>query len=197
LDTSKPVPTRTAASPTPVSSSNDSTRIRRSTVSTVSSFRTPTPPLSSLPSAPASAIEQQESPTAAARRQIDPSLEKEVSSWVTEVLGLPPSNEPLDEFLKSGVILCQLVNKINPGSVKYRESKIPFMMLENINSYLAACNSLGLPSNTLFQPSDLFEKKNMNLVLASIHALGRMSAKIPGFSGPYLRSSIRLASDDS
>jgi len=89
--------------------------------------------------------------------------------------------------LKSGVILCQVVNKLQPKSVSnIGKTKAPFMMMENINNYLKSCSALGLAASDLFQTIDLFEAKNMPSVLINIHTLGRMSSKIPGYTGPCI-----------
>ena len=49
------------------------------------------------------------------------------------------------QVLKSGVILCQLILKIKPGSCR-EPSKMnaPFKQRENIGNYLSACASVSL-----------------------------------------------------
>ena len=53
--------------------------------------------------------------------------------WISGVLGekLPPGN--LEDVLKDGVILCNLMNKLSPGSVKkIQTSGGSFKLMENI-----------------------------------------------------------------
>lgn len=64
----------------------------------------------------------------------DPEREKECQGWVETVLGakFPPS-EAFEDVLKDGTVLCQLINKLKPGSVnKINTSGGQFKMMENI-----------------------------------------------------------------
>jgi hypothetical protein len=116
----------------------------------------------------------------------DSIVEKEVRQWVTQ-LG-ETLDEDLHECLRSGVVLCNLMNKIQPGSIaNVKKGKMPFLMIENINSYLKACAEIvGLPSTSIFQTVDLYEEKNMTAVILNLHAVGRLCNRIPGYKGPYI-----------
>jgi len=60
-------------------------------------------------------------------------LEEEVMKWISDSLGekLPPG--PIEDVLKNGVILCHLMNKLAPGSVKkIQEKGTNFQLMENI-----------------------------------------------------------------
>jgi hypothetical protein len=48
----------------------------------------------------------------------NPQQEKEIMEWMTAVMGEPLPAGDFAEILKNGVILCQLMNKLSPGSVK-------------------------------------------------------------------------------
>lgn len=59
--------------------------------------------------------------------------EAEILAWIEAVLGekLPPGN--YEDILRDGVILCQLINKLAPGSVKKIQAKgTNFQLMENI-----------------------------------------------------------------
>ena len=76
--------------------------------------------------------------------------------------------------LKDGVILCKLINAIEPGSVKkINEKNQAFSHMENIGSFLNACESLGCAKLDLFQTVNLYEGTNMAQVIDGIFALGR------------------------
>lgn len=52
-----------------------------------------------------------------------------------------PANVPFENQLKDGVVLCNLINKISPGSVKKIQTKgTNFQLMENIQRY--ACNCI-------------------------------------------------------
>lgn len=88
----------------------------------------------------------------------DPQKEAEVRAWMEQVIGTRfPSND-FQESLKSGVLLCQLVNKIKPGSVgNISQSKMPFPQRENIVAFLQAISKLGMRETDLFVTQQLFE----------------------------------------
>jgi len=92
--------------------------------------------------------------------------------------------------LKSGVVLCKLVDKLKPGSCK-APSKMaaPFKQMENIGNYLSACSKLGQRPQESFQTVDLFENQNMMAVLIQLHSLGRIAQTI-GYQGPTLGAKL-------
>lgn len=59
--------------------------------------------------------------------------EAEIIAWIEAVLGEKLPNQPYEDVLRDGVILCNLINKIAPGSVKKIQSKgTNFQLMENI-----------------------------------------------------------------
>jgi len=76
--------------------------------------------------------------------------------------------------LKSGVLLCTFLNKLKPSSVaKINTSKMPFKEMENVDSYIKACATLGVPSQYSFMTVDLYEAKNLNQVIQNLMSLKR------------------------
>jgi len=119
--------------------------------------------------------------------QYDSRLESTAKEWIEHVTGAHLGSD-FHEALKSGVVLCNLVNKLWPGKIKkVSTGSMPFAQMENIAAYLAACGSLGLLTHDLFQTVDLFEAKNMNQVITNVHALKRVSER--GSSGGSSSSS--------
>lgn len=122
-----------------------------------------------------------------------------IIEWITQVIGSSdglPSNGPLDwkkfhEFLKDGVILCKLVNRLlkaaGAPTVAYR-TKTPssFVAMANIESFVAAVKAYGVTETSLFQPADLFEGRKGPLlyVLNCLDQLGKL-ANTRGFTPRY------------
>jgi len=80
----------------------------------------------------------------------------------------------LSEALKSGVILCKLLNKIKPNTIeKFNTKNVPLAERENIRAYLDGVKKVGLSQSDLFMVSDLYEKKDLTAVWAHINALRR------------------------
>jgi len=114
----------------------------------------------------------------------DPDLAEECKNWLTAVTG--ETINDLYEDLKSGVILCQLVNKISPKCVKNISTlKSPFKQMENIGNFLKALDHLNIAKTDQFMTVDLYENKNLLQVVQCIRCLGAKSRTIEGFGGPY------------
>lgn len=116
----------------------------------------------------------------------DTNAEAMVKDWITAVTGdqFGPS---FGDSLKDGRILCNLINKIRAGTVKKIEaSAMPFKQMENISNFLKGCRTLGIPEHDLFETVDLFEQKDLGVVVICLSTLGRMSRNIVGFNGPYM-----------
>jgi len=105
--------------------------------------------------------------------KIDPEREKEAFDFLTQVMGTT-YEDSLHDTLKSGVVLCELLNKLQPGLVKkINKRTMPFMCMENIESYINAIQSLGIPHEYSFMTVDLWDAKNLAQVALSIIAVKR------------------------
>ncbi|XP_023772495.1 kinesin-like protein KIN-14P [Lactuca sativa] len=146
----------------------------------------------------------------------DPTGRYDAAMWLRKRVGvvaardLPaePSEEDCRQGLRSGMILCNVLNKIQPGSVpKVVNAPSPVFTtpdsaalaayLENIKNFLKAIETIGLPT---FEPSDLeqggYFSRVVNTVLAmrayndwkakSGNASRKFSWSSP--SGKFLRS---------
>lgn len=103
----------------------------------------------------------------------DPQLEQEARDWLETIVSPFPSGT-FHEALKDGVYLCNVINALQPGSVKkINPSKMAFKMMENIGNFLSACEQYGLKKADIFQTVDLYEAENMPQVINAIHALAR------------------------
>ncbi|CCG82006.1 Transgelin [Taphrina deformans PYCC 5710] len=108
-------------------------------------------------------------------------MESDARSWLEEVLERSLSAGPgvdLCETLRDGTVLCELANKIAPGSTRSKRSAMPFVQMENIASFLAFCTTrLHVPQHDLFQTVDLFEAKNRFQVVSAIHTVSRYAVQ--------------------
>lgn len=66
----------------------------------------------------------------------------------------------------------------------------PFKQRENIEMYLKGSEAYGLKTQDLFQVNDLYENKNLYMVVDNLFTLGGLAQKL-GFSGPQL--GVRVA----
>lgn len=103
----------------------------------------------------------------------------EAKEWIENVIGETLPDEDLWKSLGNGIVLCKLINCMWPGEIpRYHPAdSFSFKLLENIELFLAACERHGFPREDLFTPSDLFEKKNMPLVLTTLYKFAESAVK--------------------
>lgn len=117
----------------------------------------------------------------------NPELAKEAMEWV--LFYLPDADlhddsgevisdsETIHEKLQNGVILCNLINVLEPDSImKINTSKMAFKQMENIGNFLNAIGTYGVVKTDSFQTVDLYEGQNMANVIFALHGLGRKAA---------------------
>merc|ERR1712013_290216 len=93
---------------------------------------------------------------------------------VEAVLGEQLPAGDFGSILKDGVVLCKLINKIQPDSVKKFKEKGP------------AVKKYGVPDEEVFQTPDLFEGRNLPQVALCLFSLARATQNHPEFNGPSL-----------
>jgi len=91
------------------------------------------------------------------------------------------------KFLMAHLLcLFRLVNKIKPNTVtSIYDGPIAYKQMQNIEKYLTACSELGL-AGSKFETNDLYNEKNLTLVLNNIHALAHTVQKWPSWKGPMI-----------
>ncbi|CAK9004045.1 unnamed protein product [Durusdinium trenchii] len=114
--------------------------------------------------------------------------EQDVVQWIEAIAGSQKGDASVAEWLKSGVVLCDLVNAIQPGLIRtVNQQCVPFKQMENITKFLNAARELGLPESSMFDTPDLYEEKNVDSVITCIYALGGAVQTVrPEFTGPKL-----------
>ena len=120
----------------------------------------------------------------------DLKLEADVCNWIGQIIGRYRSpNETAAAWMKSGDVVCELMNGIRPGTIKKYNVKTTskFKQMENITLFLRACREVGMLEKDLFSTVDLYEAKDMNAVILSLFNLGgTIQSTIPYFKGPKL-----------
>lgn len=93
-------------------------------------------------------------------------LEAQAQAWIEGVTGEAFQGEFAEE-LRDGRRLCNLVNAIKPGFVRRVNNSpgMPFKQMENISNFLKACRAVGVPEYSLFETVDLFELKDLGIVV--------------------------------
>lgn len=121
-----------------------------------------------------------------------PQAADEARRWIEESLGERLAAGDLLNALKDGIALCKLANLASgPPGVRFKESSMPFVQMENISHFLRACKSppLNLQAHDIFQTVDLYENKDPAQVLTCIGAFNRRAnaiqpSKFPSVIGP-------------
>ncbi|XP_025920666.1 calponin-2 [Apteryx mantelli] len=108
-------------------------------------------------------------------QKYDPQKEAELRTWIESVTGQQIGPD-FQKGLKDGVILCELMNKLQPNSVrKINRSAQNWHQLENLSNFIKAMTSYGMNPVDLFEANDLFESGNMTQVQVSLLALAGMA----------------------
>jgi hypothetical protein len=93
----------------------------------------------------------------------------------------------LMDMLKDGEVLCRLGSLLsiptNP-TTKFKNSKIPFIQMENISFFLSLCELIDLPHDEIFQTVDLFESKDPYQVIVTLMSFSRIANSIDSTSFP-------------
>uniref|UniRef100_A0A3Q3W872 Calponin n=1 Tax=Mola mola TaxID=94237 RepID=A0A3Q3W872_MOLML len=114
----------------------------------------------------------------------DPQKEEELRLWIEDVTGKKMGDNFM-ESLKDGVLLCKLINILQPNSVKkINNSDQNWHQLENIGNFVRAITEYGLKPHDIFEANDLFENVNHTQVQSTLIALAGM-AKSKGFRSKY------------
>jgi len=80
------------------------------------------------------------------------------------------------EWLKSGEVLCKLMNTLQPNTIKkINNSPLAFKQMENISAFLAVLPAFGVRPEDTFQTADLFEGVNMAAVQVCIENIRRVA----------------------
>uniref|UniRef100_A0A8C9VLI1 Vav guanine nucleotide exchange factor 1 n=1 Tax=Scleropages formosus TaxID=113540 RepID=A0A8C9VLI1_SCLFO len=90
----------------------------------------------------------------------------------------------LAQALRDGVLLCQLLNNIQPMSINLKEVNLrpqmsQFLCLKNIRTFLSTCEQhFGMKKNELFEAFDLFDLRDFAKVINSLSSLSYTSPSV-------------------
>ncbi len=107
-------------------------------------------------------------------------LQREVKTWILNILGSQIDQSLFErsellESLKTGTVLCKLVNAIwGPNTLIFKESSMAFVQMELIERFLNFIKAQGVPQDELFQTVDLYEAADPYQVLMTLQALSRL-----------------------
>lgn len=129
-----------------------------------------------------------------AAAKYDHKAEMEAQQWIEKLTGIKFDKE-FGEMLKDGVVLCHLINAIEPGKVPtkriYTGGKMPFKMMENITTFIKYARGRGVGESELFTTVALFESKDLGQVVLCLHAFARIVQSSRGYSGPMLGKAVK------
>uniref|UniRef100_F6SZN1 Calponin-homology (CH) domain-containing protein n=1 Tax=Ciona intestinalis TaxID=7719 RepID=F6SZN1_CIOIN len=111
--------------------------------------------------------------------------ENEIVEWIVSVL-MWDQGKGFQEWLKSGKVLCQLMNVLSPGSCRAQETAhISSKERNNICLFLKAAESYGVGKVDSFQTIDLYESRDLAQVQVTMYKLGSAAQK-KNFTGPVI-----------
>ncbi|QPH01828.1 hypothetical protein C2857_006031 [Epichloe festucae Fl1] len=125
-----------------------------------------------------------------------PAAANEARAWIEEALGEKLPSSDLLEGLKDGTALCKLINLgAPPPGIKFKQSAMPFVQMENISHFLRACQAppFNLHQHDMFLTVDLYEQKDPAQVMQCLGAFSRAAhdadpSRFPEPMGPKNRA---------
>lgn len=130
-------------------------------------------------------------------KKTEPLIEP-MCKWLYEVVGEEATDQQFPDSLKSGRLLCALMNKLWPGIIPDVHTRpIALLERENIQKYLDACAKMGIRKDDLFGISDLYEEKYLAGVVQNVYAVARYVQQRKSWVGPILQPpAVEKASAD-
>ncbi|XP_056898973.1 LIM and calponin homology domains-containing protein 1 isoform X4 [Takifugu flavidus] len=124
---------------------------------------------------------------------------QEAQTWIEAVTGRCFGDKDFRGGLENGILLCELLSSIKPGSVKkINRLQTPIAGLDNVSVFLRGCEEFGLKGSQLFDPGDLQDTsarptakgtdctRKVKNVLITIYWLGRAANGCTSYNGPTL-----------
>ncbi|XP_078605119.1 guanine nucleotide exchange factor VAV2-like isoform X2 [Branchiostoma floridae x Branchiostoma japonicum] len=108
----------------------------------------------------------------------------------------------LAQTLRDGVLLCQLLNNLKPGSVDLRQINLrpqmsQFLCQKNINTFLGACRTkFGMGPDDLFDARVLFEVTDFLKVIKTLSKLSNTHLAIQAGKRPFPNANARYEEED-
>ena len=119
-------------------------------------------------------------------------LKTEFPDLLSRKFGQEFGSIDLMEILKDGEVLCKLGSLLpkskfpsNPSS-KFKNSRMPFIQMENISFFLLACELIGMPHDEIFQTVDLYESKDPYQVIVTLMSFSRIVNQIDSLIFPVV-----------
>ncbi|XP_016410265.1 guanine nucleotide exchange factor VAV2-like [Sinocyclocheilus rhinocerous] len=122
---------------------------------------------------------------------------RQCGRWLIDCKVLPPNHRvvwpsavvfDLAQALRDGVLLCQMLHNLSPGSVdlkqiNFRPQMSQFLCLKNIRTFLKVCHDkFGLRNSELFDPFDLFDVRDFGKVFQTDGSSPHLSLNSPEHS---------------
>jgi len=114
----------------------------------------------------------------------------ELLDWVEAVCGEKvPRDQAFEEVLRDGVILCNMMNKLLPGSIPRVHPSSPStrdQWMQNHEAVRLAMRTLGVAEGEIYSATDLTDGNNIKHVVKSLAALARIVSNKPNYQGPEM-----------
>uniref|UniRef100_A0A3Q1F905 Vav 2 guanine nucleotide exchange factor n=1 Tax=Acanthochromis polyacanthus TaxID=80966 RepID=A0A3Q1F905_9TELE len=136
---------------------------------------------------------------------------RQCGRWLIDCKVLPPNHRvvwpsaavfDLAQALRDGVLLCQMLHNLSPGSVdlkeiNFRPQMSQFLCLKNIRTFLKVCHDkFGLRNSELFDPFDLFDVRDFGKVSFSVQSLTLRLCLVCVCTRPFPSEDTALNEDD-
>uniref|UniRef100_A0A8C9V442 Vav guanine nucleotide exchange factor 2 n=1 Tax=Scleropages formosus TaxID=113540 RepID=A0A8C9V442_SCLFO len=136
---------------------------------------------------------------------------RQCGRWLIDCKVLPPNHRvvwpsaavfDLAQALRDGVLLCQMLHNLSPGSVdlkeiNFRPQMSQFLCLKNIRTFLKVCHDkFGMRNSELFDPFDLFDVRDFGKVISALSRISHHSIAQTKGIRPFPSEDTAVNEDD-
>jgi hypothetical protein len=123
------------------------------------------------------------------RKELEKDFES-LTEWINNLLGIKIQKKLID-LIGDGVLLCKIVNKIRPGTIRsFHQSPTNIARrMENIGFFMNACQRrFEISSSQLFEPASVQFLSSANfdpLTIGTLHAVAAVLTSLRRFAGDF------------
>jgi hypothetical protein len=144
-------------------------------------------------------LDRDTSEKARVKDAVNTSARDKVQRWIEAVLDRDLGLD-LGPAVQDGMVLCDFINSIRPGTVKKVHDVQPeedgafvsaaniFKAQENVAAFTKGCIKIGVPRSSVFDTLDIIECRDLNAFLHCVTMLGRIVSTFKDYTGPQLLS---------
>ena len=117
--------------------------------------------------------------------------QNEVRAWIEALIGAQLPCQDFFSCIRDGKVLCRVAKLLVPEEEDVDPEDL--LILENVDRFLQAAKVLGVPESMMFEPEDLFERKNLPKIVDCLGSLQQLAPAAASSSFAGVQSPAKSA----